>query len=213
MVPVSSSYRRTVFTTHSCYRPWCLQHLFLYLCNKFATHCVSKSINPFIEGQPLQQELGKSLSDWSREKFQSIYRGTAFATSLSIRNGDMEKGRFNPSIEGQPLQQGVYVYHLRPILGVSIPLSRDSLCNHIYQLLCICSMVCFNPSIEGQPLQPLKHASPYSHIRMFQSLYRGTAFATQSDSEQCSWSSLVSIPLSRDSLCNCRKDGQTQSKE
>ena len=30
----------------------------------------------------MQQELGKSLSDWSREKFQSLYRGTAFATVI-----------------------------------------------------------------------------------------------------------------------------------
>ena len=46
----------------------------------------TKSINPFIEGQPLQQELGKSLSDWSREKFQSLYRGTAFATTQNANN-------------------------------------------------------------------------------------------------------------------------------
>ena len=61
-------------------------------------------INPFIEGQPLQQELGKSLSDWSREKFQSLYRGTAFATVLGLTQSLWLKG-FNPSIEGQPLQR------------------------------------------------------------------------------------------------------------
>ena len=136
MVPVSSSYRRTVFTTHSCYGPWCLQHLFLYLRNKFAKHCVSKSINPFIEGQPLQQELGKSLSDWSREKFQSLYRGTAFATVLGLTQSLWLKG-FNPSIEGQPLQQ-VYYTRIQSLASLR-----------------------FNPSIEGQPLQQSRCRSLY----------------------------------------------------
>ena len=150
-MPVSSSYRGTVFTTHSCYGPWCLQHLFLYLRNKFAKHCVSKSINPSIEGQPLQP-------------FSPSPPATVDVS-------------FNPSIEGQPLQR------------------QESICKASQKS-------CFNPSIEGQPLQPEDAGADMYQSRGFQSLYRGTAFATGYEN-QCKINMYcVSIPLSRDSLCN-----------
>ena len=135
-----------------------------------------------------------------RKVFQSLYRGTAFATSDENGNPLPDLPSFNPSIEGQPLQPCKSLQSYQNDWLVSIPLSRDSLCNighphfwpslpgfqSLYRGTAFATVrtrilrtriCCFNPSIEGQPLQRC-----YPH---------------------CLWRrQIVSIPLSRDSLCN-----------
>ena len=44
-------------------------------------------------------------------ELQHIYRGTAFATTLSQEDYLLKKPSFNPSIEGQPLQH--HFYHVK----------------------------------------------------------------------------------------------------
>ena len=136
-----------------------------------------RSFNTSIEGQPLQLFTFRNacVAGW---KFQSLYRGTAFAT-LSKASKCRFLFCFNPSIEGQPLQPKRTVNNPRPYQGVSIPLSRDSLCNLSSSLM-------------------IRNINSW-----FQSLYRGTAFATLLLSHGMNIVVLpVSIPLSRDSLCN-----------
>ena len=87
-----------------------------------------RRFNPSIEGQPLQ------LIACCRDM-----------TNISHS--------FNPSIEGQPLQLSNPVREVIRGLLVSIPLSRDSLCNSLLSSLDKFLSRCFNPSIEGQPLQ------------------------------------------------------------
>ena len=83
--------------------------------------------NPSIEGQPLQPQYAQSSANFSgvsiplsrdshcnlmmrvcrkidELKFQSLYRGTAIATSWQSCSATLPIS-FNPSIEGQPLQQ------------------------------------------------------------------------------------------------------------
>ena len=137
----------------------------------------------------------------------------------------MTRRSFNTSIEGQPLQQdkngqkksitevsiplsrdslcNIRIPKSKPCSKrVSIPLSRDSLCNTMAvavqdvsdcfnpsiegqplqqvtkELSCLNHIQCFNPSIEGQPLQLKYTLAEFRLISLFQSLYRGTAFAT-----------------------------------
>ena len=131
--------------------------------------------NPSVEGQPLQQKV----------------------SPIHL----LRKYGFNPSVEGQPLQQKVSPIHLLRKYG-------------------------FNPSVEGQPLQQTMVELKDENITLFQSLCRGTAIATPNTLTakicQCLFQSLcrgtaiatsevivgttvttlVSIPLSRDSHCN-----------
>ena len=86
-------------------------------------------------------------------ELQHIYRGTAFATGELI---------------------GICGICLK----VSIPLSRDSLCNMVFTSLFPMKVVSFNPSTEGQPLQHGVYLTISHEGGEFQSLYRGTAFAT-----------------------------------
>ena len=145
----------------------------------------------------------------------AVCRGTEAGVKVSIplsrdshcNNGnplpDLPPTRFgfNPSVEGQPLQQKVSPIHLLRKYG-------------------------FNPSVEGQPLQQTMVELKDENITLFQSLCRGTAIATPNTLTakicQCLFQSLcrgtaiatsevivgttvttlVSIPLSRDSHCN-----------
>ena len=124
--------------------------------NPTASPTVTKSFNPSIEGQPLQQPA--QPTDWDKLlMFQSLYRGTAFATPqlLLVLHSFVS---FNPSTEGQPLQ-------LTEMKDEGIEFPK-----------------CFNPSTEGQPLQresTVPGNTPQE--KAFQSLYRGTAFATLKD--------------------------------
>ena len=115
---------------------------------------LSLCFNPSIEGQPLQL-------------VQEPLRGKLFWS-------------FNPSIEGQPLQPvATAVSVATKASPVSIPLSRDSHCNKTMYLSIGTMSVCFNPSIEGQPLQPYRVDRLRCSGVSFQSLYRGTAIATE----------------------------------
>ena len=62
-------------------------------------------------------------------------------------------------------------------------------------------MVIFQHLAKGQPLQP-DSTCPPARFGRFQSLYRGTAFATITTKENIMAIKKVSIPLPRDSLCN-----------
>ena len=74
---------------------------------------------------------------------------------LSMENARLMGNQlsFNPSVEGQPLQRNTKM--LNPI-----------------------DVRCFNPSVEGQPLQPPQGENIMLTVTKFQSLCRGTAFAT-----------------------------------
>ena len=61
--------------------------------------------------------------------FQSLCRGTAFATVMDATMYAFPKRCFNPSVEGQPLQRCRVEFRDEMVKVVSIPLSRDSLCN------------------------------------------------------------------------------------
>ena len=113
---------------------------------------------------------------------------------------------FNPSIEGQPLQQKAVAKGINATGDVSVPLSRDNLCNiGLKKKLINQRKTSFNPSIEGQPLQLGYEVQ--DQVQAFQSLYRGTAFATWCLPHYFPWRWWVSIPLPRDSLCNSYEQG------
>ena len=116
------------------------------------------SFNPSVEGQPLQ--LYSRPFTWvPQDKFQSLCRGTAIATSSRGRK-DRSWWGFNPSVEGQPLQR--------------IFSGRDDGDDES-----------FNPSVEGQPLQHIFIRNASDREVEFQSLCRGTAIATRKLSEKC----------------------------
>ena len=139
----------------------------------------------------------------SEKVFQSLCRGTAFATLLSDKvsvgvtsfNPSIEgqplqlssRGEwyafgdvgFNPSIEGQPLQRSCHCMSVSIQSGVSIPLSRDSLCNFIWLRASIQEWVSVSIPLSRDSLCNVILLLADEHPYMvFQSLYRGTAFAT-----------------------------------
>ena len=96
----------------------------------------------------------------ARERmFQSLYRGTAFATQLlQFTLYHMES--FNPSIEGQPLQPLKVVRLMHGILFQSLYRGTAFATVHDFWW-CYYRINSFNPSIEGQPLQQSRCRSLY----------------------------------------------------
>ncbi len=88
------------------------------------------------------------------DKFQSLYRGTAFATNVYRIHITEVIDKFQSLYRGTAFATSAELDKGLVLRGVSIPLSRDSLCN-----------VHFNGKDR------LVRTA-------FQSLYRGTAFAT-----------------------------------
>ena len=91
----------------------------------------------------------------------------------------MTRRSFNTSIEGQPLQLGTTPWPLITKRGFNPSIEGQPLQLKVKPTgLWLVSLLRFNPSIEGQPLQLYFDSDCFSCIGKFQSLYRGTAFAT-----------------------------------
>ena len=88
---------------------------------------------------------------------------------------------FNPSVEGQPLQPQRYQSNKDVYISFNPSVEGQPLQLVILGLNLKSKGRGFNPSVEGQPLQLAKtFANKYKVQSKFQSLCRGTAFATES---------------------------------
>ena len=109
------------------------------------------------KGQPLQQpEEFKEVIEYSL--FQSLYRGTAFATRMKCVKLHQEQLSFNPSTEGQPLQRFGTLADLEYL-------------EKKYPFQSLYRGTAFATTILTRFIK--------DEADMFQSLYRGTAFATE----------------------------------
>ena len=87
---------------------------------------------------------------------------------------------FNPSVEGQPLQQHYLSFMDDSCGGFNPSVEGQPLQQHLAEVKKCAEELSFNPSVEGQPLQlHITGVLPKPTKVEFQSLCRGTAFATQ----------------------------------
>ena len=132
--------------------------------------------------------------------FQSLCRGEASATVATAADIIDELG-FQSLCRGEASATTRWTYINRENACVSIPLSRGSLCNSMTGRLIQNCLQLFQSLCRGEASATLHFSMYGSSLRKFQSLCRGEASATPFR-RYPAFTGLVSIPLSRGSLCN-----------